>query len=111
MLSEEQLVPFLKTLYVVARDRARDLKFPGADTLLTELTGQVLPLFALEDIVHACASSYCVDFPEMSKMLHNVKKNNIDLFEVHLHVSFFRMHVHVQLQINLKCADARPQII
>ena len=31
-------------------------------------------------------------------MLHNVKKNNIDLFEVHVHVSSFQIHVHVQLQ-------------
>ena len=45
------------------------------------------------------------------QMLHNVKKNNIDLFEVHVHVSSFQIHVHVQLQINLKCTDARPQII
>ena len=43
-------------------------------------------------------------------MLHNVKKNNIDLFEVHIHVSSFQIHVHVQLQINLKCTDARPQM-
>ena len=42
-------------------------------------------------------------------MLHNVKKNDIDLFEVH--VSSFQIHVHVQLQINLKCTDARPQIL
>ena len=44
-------------------------------------------------------------------MLHNVKKNNIDLFEVHVHVSSFQIHVHGQLQISLKCTDARPQII
>ena len=44
-------------------------------------------------------------------MLRNVKKNNTDIFEVHVHVSSFRIHVHVQLQINLKCTDARPQII
>ena len=45
------------------------------------------------------------------QMLHNVKKNNIDIFEVHVHTSSFQTHVHVQLQINLKCTDARPQII
>ena len=45
------------------------------------------------------------------QMLHNVKKNNIDLFEVHVHVSSFQIHVHVQLQISLKCTDACPQII
>ena len=45
------------------------------------------------------------------QMLHNVKKNNIDLFEVHVHVSSFLIHVHVQLQFNLNCTDARPQII
>ena len=39
-------------------------------------------------------------------MLHNVKKNNIDLFKVHVNVSSFPIHVHVQLQINLKCTDA-----
>ena len=44
-------------------------------------------------------------------MLHNVKKNNIDLFKVYIHVSSFQIHVHVQLQINLKFTDARPQII
>ena len=43
MLSEEQLVPFLKTL--VCRGPG-DLKFPGADTLLTELPGKVHPLCA-----------------------------------------------------------------
>ena len=40
------------------------------------------------------------------QMLHNVKKNNIDIFEVH--VSSFQIHVHVQLQIHLKCTVARP---
>ena len=45
------------------------------------------------------------------QMLHDVKKNNIDLFEVHVHVSSFQIHVHVQLQINLKYTGARPQII
>ena len=44
-------------------------------------------------------------------MLHDIKKNNIDIFEVHVHVSSFQIHVHVQLQINLKCIDERPQII
>ena len=44
-------------------------------------------------------------------MLHNVKKNNIEIFKVHVHVSSFQIHVHVQLQISLKCTDARPQII
>ena len=33
------------------------------------------------------------------QMLHNVKKNNIDLFEVHAHISLFQIYVHVQLQI------------
>ena len=44
-------------------------------------------------------------------MLRNVKKYNIDIFEVHVLVSSFQIHVHVQLQINFKCTDARPQII
>ena len=44
-------------------------------------------------------------------MLYNVKKNNVDLFEVHVHVSSFQIHAHVQLQINLKRKGARPQII
>ena len=44
-------------------------------------------------------------------MLHNVKKSNTDLFEVHVHVFSFQIHVQVQLQINLKCTDVRPQII
>ena len=44
-------------------------------------------------------------------MLHNVTKNNIDLFEVYVHVSSFQIHVNVQLQISLKYTDARPQII
>ena len=39
------------------------------------------------------------------QMLHNVKKNNADLFEVHLHVCSFQIHVHEQLQIILKCTD------
>ena len=42
-------------------------------------------------------------------MLHNIKKNNIDIFEVLVHVTSFQIHIHVQLQINLKCTDARPQ--
>ena len=45
------------------------------------------------------------------QMLHNIKKNYIDIFEVHVHVSSFQIHVHVQLHISLKCTDARPQII
>ena len=45
------------------------------------------------------------------QMLRNVTKHNIDLFIVHIHVSSFQIHVRVQLQINLKCTDARPQII
>ena len=44
-------------------------------------------------------------------MMHNVKKNNIDRFEVHVNVSSFQIYVHVQLQINLKCTDVRPQIV
>ena len=44
-----------------------------------------------------------------AQMLHNVKENNIDLFEEH--VPSFQIHEQVQLQINLKCTDARPQII
>ena len=44
-------------------------------------------------------------------MLHDIKKNNIDIFEVHVHVSSFQIRVHVQLQMNLKCIDERPQII
>ena len=80
--------------------------------------GQVHPLCALwahEDTVHACASSLVLEImfrcSRSVKMLHNIKKNNIDHFEVHVHVSSFQIHVHVQLQINLKCTDARPQII
>ena len=46
-------------------------------------------------------------FPRNVRMLHNVKKNDIDVFEVHVHVSSLQMHVYVQLQINLKCTDAR----
>ena len=42
-------------------------------------------------------------------MLHNVKKNKIDLFEERVHVSSFQIHEH--LQINLTCTDERPQII
>ena len=38
-------------------------------------------------------------------------KNNIDLFEVRVHVSSFQIHVHVQLQVNLKFTDTRPQVI
>ena len=41
----------------------RDLKFPWADTL----PGQVHPLCAHVDTVHACASSLCLDVPEVSK--------------------------------------------
>ena len=43
--SEEQLVPFLRLWYVAARDRTRDLPFPGADTLPTELSGSFFFLF------------------------------------------------------------------
>ena len=41
------------------------------------------------------------------QMLHNVKKNKIDLSEVHVSSS----QIHEHLQINLKCTDERPQII
>ena len=36
-------------------------------TLPTELPGQVHPLCAHEDIVHACAGSKCLAVPEISK--------------------------------------------
>ena len=83
------------------------IKFPGEDTLSLQLPGQVRPLCTHEDTVHIlmfrCSRSV--------QMLHNVTKNNFDLFEVHVHVFSFQIHVHVQLQVNLKCTDARPQII
>ena len=81
----------------------------------TDLAGQVHPLCAHEDTVHACANSLILEImfrcSRSVQMLHNVKKNNVDLFEVHVHVSSFQIYVHVQLQINLKCTDARPHII
>ena len=29
-------------------------------------------------------------------MLHNVKKNNTGIFEVHVHVSSFQIHIHTR---------------
>ena len=78
-------------------------------------SGAGTSLCAHKDIVHACASCLRLEImfrcPRSVKMLHNVKKNNIDLFEVHVHASSFQIHVQVQLQINLKCTDARPPVI
>ena len=44
-------------------------------------------------------------------MLGNVKKNNIGIFEAHVHVSSFQIYVHVRLQINLKCTDAENMTV
>ena len=54
---------FLRIWYVAGRDRTRDLPFPGADTLPTELSGPVLNKARDVSVwsflsVHICAASW-----------------------------------------------------
>ena len=95
---------------ILTLPRTRDLKFTGVDTLPTDYRGSTSLV---------CTWIYCTCMCKLLmfrcsrsvQMMHNVKKNNIDHFEVHEHVSSFQIHVYIQLQINLKCTDVRPQII
>ena len=110
VLREEQLVPFLKTL--VCRGPGSNL-WPQVSRSAHSIdwaTGADTPLVRTWRYCTCMCKLLMLRCSRSIQMLHNVKKNNIDLFEVHAHVSSFQIHVQVQLQINLKCTDADNMI-
>ena len=111
MLSEEQLVLFLKTLVCRCPGSNPWLQVSRSGLSTVWATGAGTPLVCILRYFPCMCQLLMFRCSRSVQMLQNVKKNNTDIFEIHVYVSSFQIHVHVQLHINLKCTDASPQII